>query len=106
LTFGVLLAVSEVLIYDNESRFDLVAASTALLFALPSLRSATPGIPDSPTVYDSGSCSSEDDKVKIISLFTAVGYFWNIALLGISAFALICHSIWHMHVRNSSVGCL
>jgi hypothetical protein len=44
-------------------------------------------------------------KMKIISLSTAVGYFWNIALLGISAFALICHSIWHMRVRNSSMCC-
>ncbi|KAJ7798509.1 hypothetical protein B0H14DRAFT_2906579 [Mycena olivaceomarginata] len=48
------------------------------LFALPSLRSATPGIPATPTVSD------------------AVGYFWHIALLALSTFVLLCHAIWKM----------
>ncbi|KAJ7825070.1 hypothetical protein B0H13DRAFT_2442939 [Mycena leptocephala] len=63
-TLGVVIATAVVLLKNRQTeRFDIVAASTALLFALPSLRSATPGIPDTPTVSD------------------AVGYFWHIALL-------------------------
>ncbi|KAJ7798258.1 hypothetical protein B0H14DRAFT_3545317 [Mycena olivaceomarginata] len=65
LTIGVLLATALVLIHGCESRFDIIASCTGLLFALPGLRSATPGIPTTPTVSD------------------AVGYFWNIALLAL-----------------------
>ncbi|KAJ7873971.1 hypothetical protein B0H13DRAFT_2348834 [Mycena leptocephala] len=78
LTIGVLLATALVLIHGGESRFDIIASCTGLLFALPGLRSATPGIPTTPTVSD------------------AVGYFWNIALLALSTFVLMCHAIWHM----------
>ncbi|KAJ7282280.1 hypothetical protein C8J57DRAFT_1554071 [Mycena rebaudengoi] len=78
LTIGVLLATALVIMNDYQSRFDIIAACTGLLFALPGLRSATPGIPATPTVSD------------------AVGYFWNIALLALSTFVLMCHAIWHM----------
>ncbi|KAJ7704669.1 hypothetical protein B0H14DRAFT_3646647 [Mycena olivaceomarginata] len=61
--FAVLMFI--VLIHGCESRFDIIASCTGLLFALPGLRSATPGIPTTPTVSD------------------AVGYFWNIALLAL-----------------------
>ncbi|KAJ6527462.1 hypothetical protein B0H19DRAFT_1196072 [Mycena capillaripes] len=78
-TLGVVIATTVVLLKNRQTeRFDIVAASTALLFALPSLRSATPGIPDTPTVSD------------------AVGYFWQIALLALSTFVLLCHAIWKM----------
>ncbi|KAJ6535667.1 hypothetical protein B0H19DRAFT_1183946 [Mycena capillaripes] len=78
-TLGVVIATTVVLLKNRQTeRFDIVAASTALLFALPSLRSATPGIPDTPTVSD------------------AVGYFWHIALLALSTFVLLCHAIWKM----------
>ncbi|KAJ7928211.1 hypothetical protein B0H13DRAFT_1007389 [Mycena leptocephala] len=78
-TLGVVIATAVVLLKNRQTeRFDIVAASTALLFALPSLRSATPGIPDTPTVSD------------------AVGYFWHIALLALSTFVLLCHAIWKM----------
>ncbi|KAJ7875519.1 hypothetical protein B0H14DRAFT_2715580 [Mycena olivaceomarginata] len=78
-TLGVVIATAVVLLKNRQTeRFGIVAASTALLFALPSLRSATPGIPDTPTVSD------------------AVGYFWQIALLALSTFVLLCHAIWKM----------
>ncbi|KAJ7823194.1 hypothetical protein B0H14DRAFT_2826891 [Mycena olivaceomarginata] len=78
-TLGVVIATTVVLLKNRQTeRFDIVAASTALLFALPSLRSATPGIPATPTVSD------------------AVGYFWHIALLALSTFVLLCHAIWKM----------
>ncbi|KAJ7782159.1 hypothetical protein B0H14DRAFT_2960208 [Mycena olivaceomarginata] len=78
-TLGVVIATAVVLLKNRQTeRFSIVAASTALLFALPSLRSATPGIPDTPTVSD------------------AVGYFWQIALLALSTFVLLCHAIWKM----------
>jgi hypothetical protein len=52
-TLGVVIATAVVLLKNRQTeRFGIVAASTALLFALPSLRSATPGIPDTPTVSD------------------------------------------------------
>ncbi|KAJ7747717.1 hypothetical protein B0H16DRAFT_915395 [Mycena metata] len=87
-TLGVLIATAVVVVKNRQNeRFDIVAASTALLFALPSLRSATPGIPDTPTVSD------------------AVGYFWQIALLALSTFVLLCHAIWKMMVRISFKMC-
>ncbi|KAJ7260821.1 hypothetical protein C8J57DRAFT_1338028 [Mycena rebaudengoi] len=86
LTIGVLLATAQVLINDYESRFDIIATCTGLLFALPGLRSATPGIPTTPTVSD------------------AVGYFWNIALLALSTFVLMCHAIWHMRDEKVEKG--
>ncbi|KAJ6492661.1 hypothetical protein DFH09DRAFT_1377003 [Mycena vulgaris] len=83
-TLGVVIATAVVLLKNRQTeRFDIVAASTALLFALPSLRSATPGIPDTPTVSD------------------AVGYFWHIALLALSTFVLLCHAIWKMVDDNA-----
>jgi hypothetical protein len=42
----------QVVLYRKEPHFELVGAGTALLFALPTLRSAQPGIPETPTVYD------------------------------------------------------
>ncbi|KAJ7208934.1 hypothetical protein GGX14DRAFT_543353 [Mycena pura] len=83
-TLGVVIATTVVLLKNRQTeRFDIVAASTALLFALPSLRSATPGIPDTPTVSD------------------AVGYFWQIALLALSTFVLLCHAIWKMMIGKA-----
>ncbi|KAJ7233472.1 hypothetical protein C8J57DRAFT_1726050 [Mycena rebaudengoi] len=86
LTIGVLLATAQVLMNDCQSRFDIIATCTGLLFALPGLRSATPGIPTTPTVSD------------------AVGYFWNIALLALSTFVLMCHAIWHMRDEKVEKG--
>ncbi|KAJ7232373.1 hypothetical protein C8J57DRAFT_1250590 [Mycena rebaudengoi] len=67
-------------------RFFAVLMFIGLLFALPGLRSATPGIPTTPTVSD------------------AVGYFWNIALLALSTFVLMCHAIWHMRDEKVEKG--
>ena len=52
LTAGILFAVVQALFHDTEARTDLIATGTALLFALPALREAQPGIPDTPTIYD------------------------------------------------------
>ncbi|KAJ7836620.1 hypothetical protein B0H13DRAFT_2678082 [Mycena leptocephala] len=100
-TLGVIIATAVVLLKNRQTeRLDIVETSTALLFALPSLRSATPGIPDTPTVSD------------------AVGYFWHIALLALrfiflgislwiqiktptSTFVLLCHAIWKMMDDNA-----
>jgi hypothetical protein len=38
--------------HKNEPRFDLVATCATLLFALPQLRSAQPGIPTTPILLD------------------------------------------------------
>ncbi|KAF7319672.1 hypothetical protein MKEN_00748400 [Mycena kentingensis (nom. inval.)] len=76
-TLSVVIATIVVLIQGRKADiFNVVAAGTALLFALPSLRSATPGIPTTPTISD------------------AVGYFWQIALLAASIFILLCYWIW------------
>jgi hypothetical protein len=52
LTIATVIAVGQVITYSCEPRFDLVAASAALLFAIPQLRSAQPGIPSTPTIFD------------------------------------------------------
>ncbi|KAJ7844677.1 hypothetical protein B0H13DRAFT_2676109 [Mycena leptocephala] len=54
--------------HKNEPRFDLVATCATLLFALPQLRSAQPGIPTTPILLD------------------AIGYLWNIAIVGLSTY--------------------
>ncbi|KAF7326224.1 hypothetical protein MKEN_00475100 [Mycena kentingensis (nom. inval.)] len=75
-TLSVVIATMVVLLRGRKGDiFNVVAAATALLFALPSLRSATPGIPTTPTISD------------------AVGYFWQIALLAGSIFILLCYWI-------------
>ncbi|KAF8206631.1 hypothetical protein K438DRAFT_1756009 [Mycena galopus ATCC 62051] len=56
--------------YRNEPRFDLVATCATLLFALPQLRGAQPGIPTTPIVLDDLST-------------LAIGYLWNIAIVGL-----------------------
>jgi len=61
--------------HRNESRFDLVATCATLLFALPQLRSAQPGIPTTPILLD------------------AIGYLWNIAIVGLSMLSLIFYFI-------------
>ncbi|KAJ7196074.1 hypothetical protein GGX14DRAFT_700613 [Mycena pura] len=68
ITIAIIIGSVQVMVYNKEARYDLVAASTALLFALPTIRDAEPGIPESPTVYDG------------------------------NTFALIVHSIWYLHV--------
>ena len=52
LTIANIIAVAQVVTYSCEPRFDLVAASGALLFAMPQLRQAQPGIPLTPTILD------------------------------------------------------
>ena len=52
LTIATVIAVGQVITYSCEPRFDLVAASAALLFAIPQLRQAQPGIPLTPTIFD------------------------------------------------------
>ncbi|KAJ7832364.1 hypothetical protein B0H13DRAFT_1915041 [Mycena leptocephala] len=61
--------------HKNEPRFDLVATCATLLFALPQLRSAQPGIPTTPILLD------------------AIGYLWNIAIVGLSMLSLIFYFI-------------
>jgi hypothetical protein len=46
------MATVQVLMNDYKSRFDVIGVCTGLLFALPGIRSATPGIPTTPTVSD------------------------------------------------------
>jgi hypothetical protein len=83
-TLGVVIATAVVLLKNRQTeRFDIVAASTALLFALPSLRSATPGIPDTPTVSDGERKPVSVRSVPDIVPYVAVGYFWHIALLAL-----------------------
>jgi hypothetical protein len=52
LTIATVIAVGQVMVYSCKPRFDLVAASAALLFAMPQLRQAQPGIPSTPTILD------------------------------------------------------
>jgi hypothetical protein len=52
LTIATIVAVAQVVTYSCKPRFDLVAASGALLFAMPQLRQAQPGIPMTPTILD------------------------------------------------------
>jgi hypothetical protein len=52
LTIAIVIAVGQVIAYSRKPRFDLVAASAALLFAMPQLRTAQPGIPSTPTILD------------------------------------------------------
>ena len=80
LTLSIITATIQVVLYRKEPHFELVGAGTALLFALPTLREAQPGIPTTPTVYDGGrflvGMMPSNDHI-------AVGYFWNIAILGL-----------------------
>ncbi|KAJ7057591.1 hypothetical protein C8F01DRAFT_1150413 [Mycena amicta] len=78
LTLAILILTALTIWRGKEPRFDLVAACAALLFALPALRMAQPGIPSTPILLD------------------LVGYFWNIAIVGLCMFSLIVHSIIHM----------
>jgi hypothetical protein len=78
------MATIQVLLYKKEPHFELVGAGTALLFALPTLRSAQPGIPETPTVYDGKHCTLPNSHfIPHLRRRLAVGYFWNIALLGL-----------------------
>ena len=43
------------MLYHKEPKFELVGASTALLFTLPQIRASQPGIPNTPTISDSES---------------------------------------------------
>jgi hypothetical protein len=52
LCIAIMISTFQVIARNREARYDLVAASSALLFALPTIRQAQPGIPDSPTAYD------------------------------------------------------
>jgi hypothetical protein len=99
LTIATVIAVGQVVSYSCKPRFDLVAASAALLFAMPQLRSAQPGIPSTPTIFDGNRLSSLRFQRAIERIFcVAVGYYWNIALVGLSTFALILHFSWQLRV--------
>ena len=52
LTLAVIIATGQAILYHKEPKFELVGASTALLFALPQIRASQPGIPDTPTISD------------------------------------------------------
>ena len=52
LTLVIIIATGQVMLYHKEPKFELVGASTALLFALPQIRASQPGIPDTPTISD------------------------------------------------------
>jgi hypothetical protein len=49
----VIIATGQAVLYHKEPKFELVGASTALLFALPQIRASQPGIPVTPTLSDS-----------------------------------------------------
>ena len=104
LTLAVVVATAQVIAYHSEPLFELVGASTALLFALPTIRSSLPGIPTTPTVAD----GEPSDISLMLSVFIlifvllAVGYYWHIALLGLSTSALVIHSVWQLRVSSFS----
>ena len=97
LTIATVIAVGQVIAYSCKPRFDLVAASAALLFAMPQLRSAQPGIPSTPTILD-GKCLPTLCGAGLTFLHAAVGYYWNIALVGMSTFILILNFSWQLRV--------
>ncbi|KAF7327290.1 hypothetical protein MKEN_00306500 [Mycena kentingensis (nom. inval.)] len=73
-TLSVVFATFVVLLRGRRGDiFNVVAAGTALLFALPSLRSATPGIPVTPTT---------SDAVVSASIFALLCYWIGINLAG------------------------
>ncbi|KAF7372820.1 hypothetical protein MSAN_00488000 [Mycena sanguinolenta] len=75
LSLAVCFITMFVIWHRNEPRFDLVATCATLLFALPQLRNAEPGIPATPVLFD------------------AIGYLWNIAIVGLSMLSLILYFV-------------
>ena len=67
---------------DSTANFDLLGISTALLFALPQIRSQS-FVPSTTTLLDGVSCPPMTrTQSHLIALFiTAIGYLWQIPLL-------------------------